>query len=273
MPAKLLKNELPSHATLPATPEAAEFRLRDRHKLAFNWLPVGCERVLDGGCAFGYGTAPLAAKAKTVCGCDPSPELIERARKNCPGIQFEICPLEKMPYAGESFDAITLTDVLEHVADEKAALNEMFRVLKPGGRLIITTPHKGLFGFMDPDNYAWHLRTNFPRLYRRLFRMKHGRDPAPKIGYESKHRHYSLDDLTALLRGSAFVGHFEIEKVFRGGLFCYAFGSNLFEALSVLTGVRFAKWLLRPLGQLSDWDYFINYGKLSYCIGILIKKV
>jgi ubiquinone/menaquinone biosynthesis C-methylase UbiE len=273
MPAKLCKNELPGHASLPATPEAAEFRLRDRHKLAFDWLPAGCQRVLDGGCAFGYGTAPLAAKAKIVCGCDPSPELIERARKNCPGIQFEICPLEKMPYADESFDAITLTDVLEHVADEKTALDEMFRVLKPGGRLIITTPHKGLFGFMDPDNYAWHLRTNFPRLHRRLFRMKHGRDPVPKVGYESKHRHYSLGDLTALLKGSAFNGHFEIEKVFRGGLFCYVFGSNLFEFLSVLTGARFAGWLLRPLGKLSDWDYFINYGKFSYYIGILVKKV
>jgi hypothetical protein len=103
--------------------------------------------------------------------------------------------------------------------------------------------------------------------------MKHGCDPAPKVGYESKHRHYSLEDLIALLRDSAFAGHFEIEKVFRGGLFCYAFGSNLFEALSVLTGARFAKWLLRPIGKLCDWDYFINYGKLSYCIGILVIKV
>ena len=272
MRTKPSKNGLPGHSIPSATPEAAKIRLRDRHKLAFDWLPAGCERALDGGCAFGYGTAQLAAKAKVVCGCDPSPELIARARKNCPGIQFEICPLEKTPYADESFDAITLTDVLEHVADEKTALDEMFRVLKPGGRLIITTPHKGLFGFMDPDNYAWHLRTKFPRLYRRLFRMKHGRDPKPKVGYESKHRHYSLDDLIALLKDSTFNGHFEIEEVFHGGLFCYAFSSNLFEALSVLTGARFAEWLLRPFVKLCDWDYFINYGILSYNIGILVKK-
>ena len=272
MPAKLVNRELSGGATLPATAGAVALRLRDRHKLAFDWLPAGCERVLDGGCAFGYGTAPLAAKAKVVCGCDPSPELVARARENCPGIQFEICPLEKTPYAGESFDAITLTDVLEHVADEKAALDELFRVLKPGGRLIITTPHRGLFGFMDPDNYAWHLRTKFPGLHRRLFRMKHGRDPVPKVGYESKHRHYSLDDFKTLLGNSAFSGHFEIEKVFYGGLFCYAFSSNLFEVLSVLTGARFAGWLVRSFGKLADWDYFINYGKLSYFIGILVKK-
>jgi hypothetical protein len=146
-------------------------------------------------------------------------------------------------------------------------------VLKPGGRLIITTPHKGLFGFMDPDNYAWHLRTKFPRLYRRLFRMKHGRDPVPKVGYESKHRHYRLDDFRALLGNSAFSGHFEIEKVFYGGLFCGVLGSNLFEALSVLAGADFAGRLLRPLERLADWDYFISYGRLSYNIGILVKKV
>lgn len=272
MPAEPSKNELASLVKHPATPVAVEVQLRDRHKVAFDWLPADCERVLDGGCAFGCGTAPLAAKAKLVCGCDPNPELIAQARGNFPGIQFEICPLEKMPYADESFDAITLTDVLEHVADEKAALDEMFRVLKPGGRLIITTPHKGLFGFMDPDNYAWHLRTKFPRLYRRLFRMKHGRDPQLKVGYESKHRHYSLNDFKALLGRSAFGGRFEIEKTFYGGLFCYAIASNMFEVLSVLTGARFAGWLVRPLGKLADWDYFINYGRLSYNIGILVKK-
>ncbi len=265
-------NELPREVSPPATPATAESKLRDRHKLAFDWLPAGCERILDGGCAFGDGTAPFAAKAKVVCGCDPNPELIRQARENHPGIQFEVCPLEKMSYADESFDAITLTDVLEHVADEKAALDEMFRVLKPGGRLIITTPHRGLFEFMDPDNYVWHLRTQFPRLHRRLFRMKYGRDPEPKVGYESRHRHYSLKGLNALLDGSAFRGHFEIEKVFYGGLFCYVFASNLYEALSVLTGARFAGWLVKPLGKLADWDYFISYGKLSYNIGILVKK-
>jgi ubiquinone/menaquinone biosynthesis C-methylase UbiE len=254
-------------------PEAKKIKLRDRHKLAFDWIPADCQNVLDGGCAFGGGTWPLAAKAKKVFGCDPSPELIARARANYPEISFEICPLEKTPYDDENFDAITLTDVLEHVADERATLNELYRVLKPGGRLIITTPHKGLLGFMDPDNYAWHLRTKFPRLYRRLFRMKHGRDPVLKVGYESLHRHYSLEDLTALLENSAFKNHFEITRVFRSGLFCYPLASNLYEVLSVFTGARRAAWLLRPAGKLCDWDYFINYGKLSGNIGILAKKV
>jgi len=250
----------------------AEPKLRDRHKLAFDWLPAGCQRVLDGGCAFGYGTGPLTAKAREVCGCDPNPELIAQARASYPAIAFETCPLEKTPYADESFDAVILTDVLEHVADERATLNELFRVLKPGGCLIITTPHKGLFAFMDTDNYAWHLRAKFPRLHRWLFRMKHGQEPATKVGYEAKHRHYSLDDLVELLEHSAFQQRCEIDRVYRGGLFCYVLSTNLFEALSVVTGTRFASWLLWPLGRLSDWDYFIGYGRLSYNIGIRVIK-
>ncbi len=249
-----------------------ELKLRDRHKLAFDWLPAGCQRVLDGGCAFGSGTAPLVAKAGQVCGCDPNPELIAQAKASYPAIAFETCPLEKTPYADESFDAVILTDVLEHVADERATLNELFRVLKPGGCLIVTTPHKGLFAFMDPDNYAWHLRTRFPNLYRRLFRMKHGQDPAPKVGYESKHRHYSLDDLTRLLENSAFQRRHEVDRVFRGGLFWGVLGANLFEACSVVAGPGFASWLLRPLGKLSDWDYFIGYDRFSYNIGIRVIK-
>jgi ubiquinone/menaquinone biosynthesis C-methylase UbiE len=253
-------------------PKMDEPKPRERHKLAFDWLPAGCQRVLDGGCAFGSGTAPLAAKAAHVCGCDPNPELIARARESYPTLSFEACSLEKTPYANESFDAVTLIDVLEHVADEQATLNELFRVLKPGGCLIITTPHKGLFAFMDSDNYAWHLRTRFPRLYRRLFRMKHGRDPSPKVGYESKHRHYDLDDLVGLLENSAFQRHYEVERVFRGGLFCYAVASNLFEGLSLLVGPGIAGRLLRPLWKLSDWDYFVGYGRWSYNVGIRVKK-
>ena len=94
-------------------------KLRDRHKLAYDWLPDGCQSVLDGGCAFGGGTVTLVGKAAKVFGCDPNPELIARARKTYPQIPFELCPLEKMPYADASFEAVTMTDVFEHVGDEK----------------------------------------------------------------------------------------------------------------------------------------------------------
>ncbi len=249
-----------------------EFKLRDRHKLVWDWIPENAQRLLDGGCAWGYATASLAARAKEVFGCDPSPELIARARKEHPEIPFENCPLEKTPYANESFDVVTVSDVLEHVTDDRVALNELYRVMKPGGVLIITTPHKGMFSFMDTENYAWYLRTKLPGLYRWMFRMKHGRDPVAKVGYTSLHRHYSLKDYNDLFESSDFKGHYKIERVFRGGLFLYPLSSNLFELLSVCTGVRAATFLTRPFEKLSDWDFFINYGELSYNIGIFVRK-
>jgi ubiquinone/menaquinone biosynthesis C-methylase UbiE len=245
---------------------------QNRLKLAFDWIPAGSQRLLDAGCAWGYGTHHYAAKTKDVCGCDPNTAFINQARNDYPAIKFENCPIENTPYENESFDVITLTDVLEHVDDELSALNELCRVMKPGGLLIITTPHKGLFSFMDTDNYAWHLRTKFPRLYRWIFRMKHGKDPLAKVGYESPHRHYNLDDFVNLLDRSAFNGCYEIQRVFRGGLIIGALGANIYELLSIFTSVQIVDKLIKPIGKLSDLDFFINYGKLSWNIGILIKK-
>ena len=83
--------------------------------------------------------------------------------------------------------------------------------------LIITTPGKGLFSFMDTENYFFHLRTKFPGLHAWLFRLKHGRLPAQKVGYTERHRHYSLNDYKVLFENSAFKDHYRIERVFRGG--------------------------------------------------------
>ena len=248
-------------------------KLRDRHKLAFDWIPNGCPRVLDGGCAYGSGTAPLAAKAIEVFGCDPNPDLIAQAKTSHPSIRFDLCPLEKTPYPDEFFSAITLTDVLEHVADEKSTLDELFRILKPGGVLIITTPHKGLFGFMDTDNYAWHLRDKLPGLYRRLYQMKNGKLPQSKAGYSDRHRHYSQKDLVALLDQSRFRSHYRLDRVFRGGLLAQAIASNVYEAVAIMTGAGLASRLVKPFIKLADWDYFIGYGPLSNHIAIRVLKL
>lgn len=150
----------------------------------------------------------------------------------------------------------------------------MFRLLAPGGTLVITTPHRGLFGFMDTDNYAYHLRTKLPRLYRWIYTRKHGTRPPEltKAGYESPHRHYALADFTKLLGESAFAGHYAIQSLHRGGLFVEVFTSNLFEALSLVCGVRLASQICKPLKWLSDVDYFLPYGCLSYNIGIRLTK-
>ena len=251
-----------------------ESTLRDRIKLAHDWIPTNCRRLLDGGCAFGYGTRHFQTEAAEVWGVDPNEEFIVIAQQRYPNIFFRACGLEQTPFEANFFDVIILNDVLEHVADERKALNEMFRILAPGGTFIVTTPHRGLFSFMDPDNYAYHLRTKLPRLYHWLYRAKHGEYPPTQIkpGYEQLHRHYSLQDLVWLLNNSDFQRHFEIEDVFRGGLFAGVFANNLYELLSMVLGMKLAGRLLQPLRWLSDKDYFVPYGPFAYHIGIKIRK-
>lgn len=64
-------------------------------------------------------------------------------RFDLPGVQVKTVHLDRdpLPYADNSFDLITCTEVFEHVENYRAILREMRRILKPGGRVIITTPN------------------------------------------------------------------------------------------------------------------------------------
>jgi len=72
-----------------------------------------------------------------------------------------ICDLDRFPYpfAGSSFDEIRAIHVIEHVADVIRTLEEFHRLLKPGGRAVIVTPHYTDFSsFCDPT-HRWHLNS------------------------------------------------------------------------------------------------------------------
>ena len=247
--------------------------LHERHKLVFDWVP-DCKRILDAGCGFGELTRHLSSKAEAVYGCEPNQELIGRAIEECGNLaHLFFGGVEQTPYPTAFFDVVVLADVLEHVRDERTVLDEIFRVLKPGGTMIITTPHRGAFSFMDTENYIWLMQKYAPGVHQALFRIKHGRNPEAKPGYGDRHRHYSLGGLIRVLDGSRFRGRYQIEKVHRGGLFCYAIASNVFEALSLVVGSGWVNKILWPLNKILDWDYFIPYGPFSYNIGICVKKL
>lgn len=62
--------------------------------------------------------------------------------------------IHNLPYADASFDRVILSEVLEHLADDAGALQEIKRVMKPGAILAITVPHKHYSGWFDPLNRA-----------------------------------------------------------------------------------------------------------------------
>ena len=259
------------HADYAHYPEAP---LCGRMKLAYDWIPEDSKRLLDGGCSFGYGTRHFKNKTVEAWGVDPNPTFIDVASKRYPDISFKVGGLESTSFENGYFDTIILNDVLEHVASERKTLSELYRIMAVGGRLTITTPHRGLFSFLDNENFVFHMRTKTPRLYRLLFRLKYGTYPASNVkpGYEELHRHYSLRDMVRLLDNSDFKGHYKIQRVFRSGFFLGVFRANLNELMSLFFGFKTAAVLVKPLDWPVEKEYFVSFGPLAWHIAVQIEK-
>jgi SAM-dependent methyltransferase len=113
-------------------------------------IPSG-SRLLDAGCGAG-GTLSVLSRYGEVSGLDMSPELVALARRR--GYEdIHQGVVEKLPWADETFTAATLLDVLEHTADDRVTLEELRRVTRPGGHLLVTVPaHQMLWSSHDVIN-------------------------------------------------------------------------------------------------------------------------
>ena len=98
-------------------------------------------RVLDVGCGDGFFTAQILQRfnLKNVYGLDISSKAVDLARLKHPEIKFRQSALNHIPEETSSIDSVTMIEVIEHLVDIEGTLKELFRVMKPGGILLITT--------------------------------------------------------------------------------------------------------------------------------------
>jgi SAM-dependent methyltransferase len=117
------------------------------HVARYSWATAFCgsRRVLDAGCGTGYGAGMLrAAGATEVVAVDLSEAVIEVARNDAPeGVVCEVGDLRSLSYPDDSFDLVVCFEVIEHVEEQDRVLDELARVLRPDGLLLISSPNRG----------------------------------------------------------------------------------------------------------------------------------
>ena len=93
--------------------------------------------VLDVAAGTGASSAVLARTGAEVCALDISPGMVAVGHHDHPDIDFVVGDAQSLPFADETFDAVTVSFGLRNMPDPQRVLAELARVTKPGGRLVI----------------------------------------------------------------------------------------------------------------------------------------
>lgn len=115
-----------------------------KHLYIHEWTVDNCNKgdhVLDVGCGYGHVAYLLKDKGCTITGVDVSEACLDIARKNVNDVTFKKGYIEDLSmFDMESFDVVCSNQTLEHLKDPRVGLDNMFRVLKQDGKLIVTVP-------------------------------------------------------------------------------------------------------------------------------------
>ncbi|MGD8168590.1 class I SAM-dependent methyltransferase [Herbiconiux sp. P16] len=123
------------------------------------------ERILDLAAGTGTSSASLARSGAHVVAADFSPGMIEvgkRQQAGMPNIEFVVADGMDLPFGDDEFDAVTISFGLRNIVEPQTALAELFRVTKPGGRIVICEFSKPVAPIRPA--YYWYLKHVMPTL-------------------------------------------------------------------------------------------------------------
>lgn len=159
------------------------------------------DRVLDLAAGTGTSSAELADRGVDVVACDFSTGMMSVGKRRRPDLAFVAGDATELPFADDSFDAVTISYGLRNIVDTVRGLREMRRVTRPGGRLVVTE-------FSTPTWAPWRATYRFflTQALPRIARLSSSNNPA--YGYLAE----SIEDwpdqagVADLLREAGWTG-------------------------------------------------------------------
>jgi len=143
-----------------------------RLDLIRRYVPLAGKRTLDVGCGLGVYVEKFAAVGADAFGAEYDEEKAIQAVTR--GNRVAVAAGEALPFPAATFDVILLHEVIEHVADDRQTLQEAYRCLRPGGRLVVFAPNRlyplETHGFYLGRHYHFRLAPLIPWLPDRLRR-------------------------------------------------------------------------------------------------------
>ena len=118
-----------------------------RHEVLYQWCAAMCagRDVLEAGCGEGYGADLIAVDARRVLALDYDARTVAHVRARYPRVEVVAANLAALPLADSSMDVVINFQVIEHLWDQPQFVAECARVLRPGGRLLMSTPNRITF--------------------------------------------------------------------------------------------------------------------------------
>ena len=121
------------------------FETRRRLRLVFDDLlggiDLGGKDFLDGGSGGGHFSAAAVARGARVTSLDVGEKLLEQVKRRCDSTRV-VGSILNIPFEDGRFDVVMSTEVIEHTPDPELAVQELCRVVRPGGLLVLTSPNR-----------------------------------------------------------------------------------------------------------------------------------